>query len=514
MRKVLTVVVLLCVATAMFARGNAEPATTGGPVELDVWAVAAAEVPVDPESLSNWNAIEAATGVDLNWQLVNAGTKDQEFNLLMASGSLPDVIAYYEGQGGFGAVNRFGEEGAFVPLQDLIREHAPNLEAVLLEDELVREAITAQDGNIYIVPMMSAINAARGWFIRYDWLEKLGLSVPTTTEELYEVLVAFRDGDPNGNGEADEIPLVFRRRGDDAFYNIMAFAYSFDADMEWVVRNGRVVYGPSEPQYRDYLEYIHRLYSERLIDQEVLTRSGNPRTELFSTDRGGAIHDWFASTADLNDALAGDIPGIDIRHFPPPVGSVDSPYTRIQMSRVRNDGGWSITTSNPDPVATIKMMDFLYSDEGMILTNFGVEGETYTNQGGRPVYTNTIARNSEGMGMHEALVTHGMQWKIGMRQSVDYEAQFANEIAFEAREDYMNNYIVDAFPLLSFTTEENDVITDLFSQIRAYVLENTAKFMVGARPVSEFDAFVAELREIGLPEVTAIYQAAYDRKYR
>ena len=57
------------------------------------------------------------------------------------------------------------------------------------------------------------------------------------------------------------------------------------------------------------------------------------------------------------------------------------------------------------------------------------------------------------------------------------------------------------------------MVTDLFSQIRAYVLENTAKFMVGARPISEFDAFVAELEDIGLEEVTEIYQAAYDRKY-
>ncbi len=244
-------------------------------------------------------------------------------------------VERYEGRGGFGAVNRFGEEGAFVPLQDLIEEHAPTLNAVLLEDELVREAITAQDGIIYIIPMMSAINAARGWYIRYDWLDELDLDVPTTTDELYDVLVAFRDQDPNGNGEADEIPMVFRRRGDDAFYNIMAFAYAFDADMEWVVRDrGRVVYGPSEPQYEDYLAYIHKLYSEELIDQEILTRSGNPRTEMFTNNRAGAIHDWFASTANLNDSLSGDIEGFNLRHMPPPVGTSDSPYTRIQMSRV------------------------------------------------------------------------------------------------------------------------------------------------------------------------------------
>lgn len=515
MRRLASALLFVLIASVAFATGDVE--TTGAADDavptLDVWAVTAAEVPIDFETLGSWTEVEERTGVDLEWQIVSTAAKDQEFNLLMASGDLPDIIAYYEGRGGFGAVNRFGEEGAFVPLQDLIEEHAPTLESVLLEDELVREAITAQDGNIYIIPMMSAINAARGWYIRYDWLDELGLDVPTTTDELYDVLVAFRDQDPNGNGEADEVPLVFRRRGDDAFYNMMAFAYAFDADMEWVVRDGEVVYGPSEPQYQDYLAYIHKLYSEELIDQEVLTRSGNPRTELFSSDRGGAIHDWFASTAGLNDSLGGDIPGFNLRHMPPPVGTADSPYTRIQMSVVRNDGGWSITTSNEHPEATIKMMDFIYSEQGMLLTNFGVEGKTYTIQDGRPVYTAEITDNPDGLGMHEALVSHGMQWKIGMRQSIDYEAQFANEIAFQARQDYMDNYIVEAFPTLTFTPAENDVVTDLFSQIRAYVLENTAKFMVGARPVSEFDDFVAELEDIGLAEVTEIYQAAYDRKY-
>jgi putative aldouronate transport system substrate-binding protein len=158
------------------------------------------------------------------------------------------------------------------------------------------------------------------------------------------------------------------------------------------------------------------------------------------------------------------------------------------------------------------MMDFLYSNDGMLLTNFGVEGETYEIVDGRPVYMPEITDNPEGLGMHEALVSHGMQWKVGMRQSIDYEAQFANEIAFAARNDYMENYILEAFPTLTFTPEENETITDLFSQIRAYTLENTAKFMVGARPVSEFDDFVAELEDIGLAEVTEIYQAAYDRK--
>jgi len=514
MKKILmTVIIMATVSGFLSAAGSQEAGKSSGPVSLDVWAVKAAELQVDTESLANWKAVEAATGVNINWSLISGDVKDSQFNLIMTSGDLPDVMAYYEGKSGFTSVNKFGVEGAFLPLQDLIAENAPNLKKAILDDPKVRETITASDGNIYYIPMLSALNAARGWFIRMDWLEAVGMDVPKTTEELYKVLVAFRDGDPNGNGLKDEIPMVFRRRGDDAFYNMAALAYAFDADNGWVERNGKVVYGPSEPQYQDYLKYIARLYKEKLIDQEVLTRAGNPREDLFGRNMTGVIHDWFASTASLNDSLGKEIPGFDLRHMAPPVGTVKKPFTRIQMSKVRGDGGWSISYSNPDPVATIRMMDYLFSPEGNRLMNFGVENDTYTLKNGMPVYTDKITNNPE-RGFHESLVTNGMQWKIGLQQDIDYEKQFANAIATEARLDYMNNFIIDEFPLLSFTPEEQMIIDDKFSQISLYSAEMSARAMVGAITPSEFAKTFAELNKMGLAEVTAIYQKAYDRKFK
>ena len=516
MQRIIAIFIATVVVSGLlFAGGQEENAAMTERPTLSVWAVTAAEIPIDTENLQNWQAIEDAVGVDLDWEIVSAQAKDQNFNLLMASGDLPDIVAYYDGSGGRTSIDRFGSEGAFLPLQDMIMAGAPNLEARLITDRKVAEQITAQDGNIYQVPMMAAINAARGWFIRQDWLDKLGLEKPTTTDELFDVLVAFRDGDPNGNGEKDEIPLVFRRRGDDAFYNIMAFAYAFDADMDWVVRGDKVVFGPSEDAYRDYLAYIQKLYGAKLIDQEVLTRQGNPRTELFTANRGGALHDWFASTAGLNDTLPAKIAGFELTHFAPPVGTADKPYTRIQMSTVRADGGWSISATNPYPEKTIELFDYVYSDKGIDLTNFGIEGVTYKREtNGFPRYTSLITDNPDGLSLHEALVSNGMQWKIGMVQDIDYENQFANKTAFEARKDYMDNYIVPEFPTLSFTPQEQDIVTDKFSQIRSYVLEMTARFMVGKRDVSTFASFQKELNDLGLDEVTKIYQAAYDRKYK
>ncbi len=511
MKKLVLSIVLLAISTTLFANGAKETTTTDE-VNLDVWAVKAAELQVNTQSLNNWKAIEAATNVKLNWQLISTQVKDEQFNLIMASGNLPDVMAFYEGQSGFASVNKFGSEGAFLPLEDLIVKYAPNLKKALLDDPKVKEAITAADGHIYYIPMLSALNAARGWFIRYDWLDKVGKKVPTTTDELYDVLVAFRDEDPNGNGLKDEIPLVFRRRGDDAFYNLGALAYAFDADPSWVVRDGKVSFGPAESQYKDYLEYIAKLYSEKLIDQEVLTRAGNPRNDLLGKNIAGGLHDWFASTASLNDTLPTEIPGFNLRHMAPPIGTVKQPFTRIQMSKVRGDGGWSISHSNPNPEATIKMMDYIFSPEGSKLVNFGVEGDTYNMVNGNPVYTEKITNNPE-RGFHESLVTNGLEWKIGLQQDIEYEKQFANAIATEARIDYMDNYIVDEFPVLSFSEEERMLIDDKLSQINLYTSEMTAKALVGGIKPSEYDKVFGKLNSMGLKEVQAVYQAAYDRKF-
>lgn len=203
---------LLLAPISVMANGQQEEAQVDGPQSMSIWTVAASEVPVEPDTVENWKVIEEKTGIDLEWQIVQVEGKDQQFNLLMAAGDLPDIVSYYEGKGGFTTIGRFGEEGAFLPLEDLIAENAPNLKKIILDDPLVREAVTAQDGHIYVVPMMAAIKAARGWFLRYDWLDKLGLDVPETIDELYTVLKAFKTQDPNGNGKADEIPLVFRKK--------------------------------------------------------------------------------------------------------------------------------------------------------------------------------------------------------------------------------------------------------------------------------------------------------------
>ncbi len=132
----------------------------------------------------------------------------EALNLLLAQGDLPDIVG---GNRIKEFVNQYGPEGAFVPLNDLVREHAPHIQAFWDSHPGLLEAISAYDGNYYYIPYLPDGKFGRAWYIRQDWLDKLGLEQPQNVEEYHDVLTAFRDQDPNGNGLKDEIPFFARQ---------------------------------------------------------------------------------------------------------------------------------------------------------------------------------------------------------------------------------------------------------------------------------------------------------------
>ncbi|MEL6426043.1 MAG: sugar ABC transporter permease, partial [Pseudomonadota bacterium] len=145
-------------------------------------------------ALTNIHLVDATVGSNTRTD-ENTG-KTEALNLMLATGEIPDIVGSSRLKD---FVNQYGPEGAFFPLNDLIEEHAPNLKAYFESRPEIRSAISAADGNMYYIPYLPDGKYGRAYFIRYDWLETLGLEVPETVEEFENALRAFRDGDPNGN---------------------------------------------------------------------------------------------------------------------------------------------------------------------------------------------------------------------------------------------------------------------------------------------------------------------------
>ena len=198
------------------------------------------------------------TNICLNDETAGKNSTDaaEAMNLLLAQGDLPDIVGGNLIQQ---PVNQYGPEGAFLPLNDLVKEHAPHIQAFWDAHPELLEAISSYDGNYYYIPYLPDGEFGRAWYIRQDWLDKLGLEQPQNVDEYYEVLKAFREQDPNGNGLKDEIPY-FARQWEEVLRLLNLWdARSSGSDTYhdfYVNDEGKVVHPYAQDAYRDR----HRQY--------------------------------------------------------------------------------------------------------------------------------------------------------------------------------------------------------------------------------------------------------------
>ncbi|GAB3485449.1 extracellular solute-binding protein [Marinomonas epiphytica] len=465
----------------------------------------------------NWpvaKEYEKYTGVRLNGVASKIGTNSQElFNLMLVSGNLPDVVGGNSLKDSF---IQYGMEGAFLPLNDLIDEYAPNIKAFFEENPDLKKAITAPDGNIYHIAYFPDGQAARAFYIRQDWLDKLGLDQPQTVDELYEVLKAFRDQDPNGNGKKDEVPAFFRHWEEMIRMVTLWDARTTGTDSyhQFYIKDaGDVKHGYVEESYREGIRNLAKWYKEGLIDKEVFTRGSKAREFLLGNNLGGMTHDWFASTASYNNSLKDTIPGFNWLPFAPPASKSGVRMEENGRTTVKPDG-WALTYSNKDPVASIKYMDFMFTEKGRNISNFGIEGVHWNMVDGKAKYTDEVLSSSQPV--NSQMWDIGAQIPVGFHQDYEYERQWTNEIAAKGIELYVdNNYIVEQFPGVSMTVKERMVYDKHWPNILTYMLETQQRWIIGTGDVDkEWDSYIQRINKLGFKEVLKAYQSAYNRQYK
>ena len=212
---------------------------------------------------------------------------------MFASNELPDAF-YRSGLSPLEAT-RYGAAGQLIPLEDLIDEYAPNLKRLMEQYPEIRAGITTPEGHIYAIPGIVTLGAARTdkkW-INKAWLDKLNLDIPETTDELYEVLKAFRDGDPNGNGENDEIPMT--ARVGIVVVNMMSGSFGLDQQLGYNINieDGKVHIWMGSERNKEMLMYLNKLYEERLLDQDLFSHK---EAEYLAKQGSGNVGFFFDQT--------------------------------------------------------------------------------------------------------------------------------------------------------------------------------------------------------------------------
>lgn len=451
---------------------------------------------------------EEATNVKLRGVASRNQTDQvQAYNLLLSSGNLPDIISYELTE----SLDKLGNEGGVISLEKLIDEHAPHIKKFWEQHPRYKKDAVAANGHIYFIPNYYDYynwKASQGYFIRKDWLNKLGLEEPTTIPELYEVLKAFKTQDPNGNGKVDEIPFFVR--ADTVKKVFLALIDLFQVEPGWYEIDGKVVYGPATDDFKIAMTELAKWYKEGLIDQEVFTRGMGARDFMLSNNLGGLTNDWFASTASYNNTLKESIPGFDFSALLPP----EYKGKRVtKNSRPTYIGGWSISANAKDPVEIVKYFDYWYTPEGRNLWNFGVEGKEWVMKDGNPAFTDYVLKNPERKNPLAVIRESGAQFRLGMAQDVEYERQWATPEALEAVNLYSNNNaIAEPFPILKYTEEESRELLRIDAQLTNYFEEMGQKWIMGSADVNkDWENYVKRVEEIGLKKAQEIQQNAYNR---
>lgn len=464
---------------------------------------------------NNWPVEKKAselTGIALNnvTQSPNLGSIEA-FNLLLANGNLPDIVGGRLLREKF---NTYGPEGLFLPLNALIQEHAPNIKAFFDENPKILKAISAADGKLYHIPYIPDGKFGKAYFIRTDWLETLGLDRPDTVAELYNVLTAFKNDDPNQNGLADEVPLFFRHNSDVARLVTLWDGRSSGSDKshDFYIEQGEVKHGYVLENYRIGIKNLAKWYREGLIDADVFIANRNARAELLQANRGGMTFDWFASTAGYNTKLESKIPGFVFKPIIPPLSSGGKRLAEHRRTAVKPDG-WAITHVNQAIIPTIKYFDFWFSETGKRLANFGVEGEHYTLIDGRPVFTDAILHGE--LPVNTILSSIGAQIPRGFPQDYEYEKQWTNKIALEGIAMYeKGDFLVDPFYDVVLSEAEKDVVDFYWDDILAFMVERQQDWMLGTRDIdNDWNKYLRQVDKMGFKKVMQVMQAAYDRQY-
>lgn len=473
--------------------------------------------------------MEEKTNIHIDWIVADEKNYQEQLNLALSSGDLPDIIMNMEVKPEQQMV--YGEQGIFISLTDLIEKWGVNAKKVFQEMPEAKDAVTAPGNKIYSLPLINECYHCSMNFKMYvykPWLDKLGLQEPTTLDEYYEMLKAFKEKDPNGNGKADEIPLVGAVGSRTLIDPFIMNSFIYDDGMKrMVVKDGKIDVVYNKPEWRDGLRYLNKLYKEGLIASQTFTQDDASLKKI-------------AENPDI--AIAGAMPA----HSPSTITIVEGPSGRWleyqpiaplkgpsgkQLSfwnpfdKVRG-GQFVITSANKHPEASLRWADQMYEFEAALRLNFGSEGSSWewAKQGdlgrdGQPAKYRLLI--PFGRVQNESWAQYGLQY----RTDRDYYA--GQYVAKQPDKEKMYYDLTKAkysphipnintlVPPLFFPTEDSAVLAELDKTINDHVKSMTARFINGdANIETEWDKYVQALEQMNLKKYLEIYQKAYDAKMK
>lgn len=479
------------------------------PVELTVLTMRWGDMG-DSFAKNQWLVdLEKKSNVRINWQVVSSSDWGEQKAILMASGKLPDIIL---GNMTFNDSDILGNIEYFLPLEDLIEQYMPNYKKAMELVPALRRISTFPDGNIYSFAKNLPVRpkTRNHPIINKQWLDRLGLNVPDNISELTEVLRAFKNYDANGNGNAnDEYPLSFDQTIHLDLLN--SFGITDINETMMTVGNAGPFFYAASPQYKAACQWLGQLWADGLIDAESFTQDItmlNGKRQNATAPLVGMAFAW------THDAEFGKWSNQYIA-IPPIAGPDGSRYAGGDpdgvFSIMRNEA--LITSFCSYPEVAARWLDEFYTSEASIQNFWGAIGTVITkNDDG------TFSLNDPP----EGVSADAWYWEQSLR---DFGPKFI-EPGFDSRiilstssgdglkmetSRIADPYVMEPFPNVIFTQEENEELAIMQTDIASYVSQMQAKWVTQGGIEDEWNGYLKRLDDMGLARYVEIKLAAYNR---
>ena len=465
-----------------------------------------------PNEYLVYTEAEKRLNVELEWVTANFMAARETFNIMVSTGEYTDMIAGYQNYSSIG-LEQSVSDGIIIDLTELIDKYAPDYAAARMQNDMTAKTTISDDGRLlqfyYLYTMEGMVND-KGPIVRQDWLDESGVEALVTMDD-YEKFLTYTS-EKYGAGLA--LPCQ-------GTWNTSCFEGAFDIVLPFgnlerglFQTDGEVKFGGSEQGFRDYLTLMNKWYAAGLIEDGFESDTASQTSGYPSTDNiaSGKVSVFFGVSkeiptyeqmceAELTPIAYPRLTADQIRHVAPSLGGANS------------SAAVSISSDCEDTELAVRFMNWFFTDEGFILTNYGVEGMTFDYVDGKPVFTDLVVNNPEGMSLNIALTlyTGGTSGVPMLFDNTKYE-QIYNEKQYQAGYIWIENedraYSLGSTAL---NTEESEAVSSVWQDIQTIFFENCLKFITGSRSLDEFDDFVKTMYDQGLQDVLDAYTTAYAR---
>ncbi len=468
--------------------------------------------------------LQADTNVKIVWNMIPQASWKEKKNLIIASGQLPDG---FMGPTSLNAdeAQQLGADGILIPLEDLIKEYAPNIQKILDTNPTYKAQVTSPDGHIYALSSWQdmGFDSLSVSIINKTWLDALNIPVPTTTDEFYEALKAFKKNDMAGNGKTVPFSFLYQESSDlnrevkrEFEWIFLAFGVPETPTHIMIEDGGDLIFTASQKEWKEAVKYLHKLYSEGLIDKEIFSQDRTLLTNKIRTLTVGAYSDYRLESSMATEEIQENFV------IMAPLAGPNGDQRWLRAKAGMSDGAFALTKACEYPEIAIRWLDTINTEENSVQMLYGM----FKEEGYSASEALVPSKKSEGKWTTNARPTginpNDWPWSAPIGSSPVIVSKIAIDKYIEGR---VNNIVKEKAcaiyrPYLTeypynypfrFTIEEIEKLNIIQNDLISYIFQTKAKWIANGGIDSEWDNYLKQLDRLGLQDYITLYKSAFER---